>query len=345
VITRAYTGGVSTSRAVSVKDVASRAGVSVGTVSNVLNRPEKVAPATVARVQKAIDELGFIRNDAARQLRAGRSRALGLIVLDVRNPFFSSVALGADERARQSGYSIILGNSDEKVERESAYLDLFEEQRMAGVLISPFGDIDDRLQLLRDRGTPAVLVDRHTSSGGFSSVAVDDVAGGLLAGQHLLASGRRRITFVGGPIDIRQVRDRLIGLQQATNGLPDAQIEVLLGDSLSIIEGRRLGAQLAARPAAQRPDAVFAANDLMALGVLQALVMLGSLRVPDDVALVGYDDIEYASGAVVPLTSVRQPAALIGSTAVEILLDEALNDAPPGRSVVFQPELIVRAST
>lgn len=336
---------MTTSRAVSVKDVAREAGVSVGTVSNVLNRPEKVSPATVTRVIAAIDSLGFVRNDAARQLRAGRSRALGLIVLDIQNPFFSSLALGAEDRARESGYSIILGNSDEKSDREASYLDLFEEQRMAGVLISPFGDIDERLQRLRDRGTPAVLVDRSTSSGGFSSVSVDDVAGGMLAGRHLLDIGRRRIAFVGGPLDIRQVNDRLTGLHEAAATVPDAHVEVLLGESLSIIEGRRLGDLLAARPAAQRPDAIFAANDLMAIGVLQALVMLGSIRVPDDIALVGYDDIEFASGAVVPLTSVRQPAGLIGSTAVEILLDEALNDATPGRSVVFQPELVVRAST
>lgn len=333
------------SRSVSVKDVAREARVSVGTVSNVLNRPEKVSPATVSRVLAAIDSLGFVRNDAARQLRAGRSRALGLIVLDIQNPFFSSLALGAEDRARESGYAIILGNSDEKTDREAAYLDLFEEQRMAGVLISPFGDIDDRLERLRDRGTPAVLVDRRTSSGGFSSVSVDDVAGGMLAGRHLLDIGRRRIAFVGGPLDIHQVNDRLTGLQEAVATVPDAHVEVLLGESLSITEGRRLGDQFAARPAAQRPDAIFAANDLMAIGVLQALVMFGSIRVPDDIALVGYDDIDFASGAVVPLTSVRQPAGLIGSTAVEILLDEALNDAQPGRSVVFQPELVVRNST
>lgn len=344
-ITGPYTEDMATSRAVSVKDVAGRARVSVGTVSNVLNRPEKVAPATVARVQQAISELGFIRNDAARQLRAGKSRALGLIVLDVRNPFFSSLALGAEDRAREAGYSIILGNSDEKVERESAYLDLFEEQRMAGVLISPFGDIDERLLRLRDRGTPAVLVDRSTADSGFSSVAVDDIAGGMLAGRHLLVTGRRRIAFVGGPLDIRQVQDRLTGVEHAASSFPGATVEVVLGDSLSITEGRRIGETLAARPPAERPDAIFAANDLMAIGVLQALVMLRSIRVPDDIALIGYDDIDFASGAVVPLTSVRQPAALIGSTAVELLLDEAQGEAEPGRSVVFQPELVVRAST
>lgn len=329
----------------SVRDVAERAGVSIGTVSNVLNRPEKVSAGTAERVLRAIEELGFIRNDAARQLRAGNSRAIGLVVLDIRNPFFSELAIGAEDGAREAGYSIILGNSDEKSDREAAYLDLFEEQRMQGVLISPFGDVETRLRRLRDRGTPAVLVDRTSMSGGFSSVSVDDVAGGRLAGEHLIAMGRRRIAFLGGPLDIQQVQDRLLGLQQIAQYRPDVRVEIISGSSLSIIEGRRLGEQIAARAPNDRPDAVFAANDLMALGALQAFVMLGSLRVPDDIAIVGYDDIEFAKGAVVPLTSVRQPAALIGRTAVEMLLDEAEGGAEPGREVVFTPELIVREST
>ncbi|SMG50100.1 transcriptional regulator, LacI family, partial [Plantibacter flavus] len=142
----------------SVKDVAARAGVSVGTVSNVLNRPEKVSPVTVDRVHAAIDELGFVRNDAARQLRAGRSRSVGLVVLDVGNPFFTDVARGAEDRADAEGWSVLLGNSDESIDRERAYLDLFEEQRVAGVLITPLGDDLTRLSRLRDRGTPTVLV-------------------------------------------------------------------------------------------------------------------------------------------------------------------------------------------
>lgn len=325
----------------SIRDVAQRAGVSIGTVSNVLNRPTKVSEATARKVHAVIEELGFVRNDAARQLRAGSSRAIGLIVLDVRNPFFSELAIGAEDGARDAGYSIILGNSDEKTDREANYLDLFEEQRMRGVLISPFGNVENRLRQLRARGTPAVLVDRTSSSGDFSSVSVDDVAGGRLAGEHLIATGRRRIAFVGGPLDIRQVQDRLLGLHQVANLHHDVRVEVMTGDSLSILEGRRLGEQFVARASSDRPDAVFAANDLMAIGVLQAFVMLGTLNVPRDIAIVGYDDIDFAQGAVVPLTSVRQPAALIGRTAVDMLLD----DAEPGRQVVFTPELVVREST
>ena len=332
--------------AVSVRDVAAAASVSVGTVSNVLNRPEKVAPDTVARVMAAIDELGFVRNDAARQLRAGRSRSIGLVVLDVRNPFFTDVARGAEDRAAEDNMTILLGNSDENGDRERAYLDLFEEQRVHGVLISPLGDDETRLQRLRGRDTPVVLVDRVSEDRNLSSVSVDDVVGGELAVRHLIETGRRRIAFVGGPMGIRQVADRLAGARRAVEAEPDATLEVIETESLTVLEGRAAGEAIRERAAGERPDAVFAANDLLAMGVLQALNMLGSVRVPDDVALIGYDDIDFASAAVVPLSSIRQPAWLIGYTAVDLLLREARHgaDFAPDQ-VQFQPELIVRDST
>ncbi|MET4703314.1 LacI family DNA-binding transcriptional regulator [Frigoribacterium sp. UYMn621] len=332
--------------AASVKDVAAVAGVSVGTVSNVMNRPEKVSLAVATRVQAAIDQLGFVRNDAARQLRAGRSSTIGLVVLDVRNPFFTDLARGAEDRAAADGFSVILGNSDEKADREATYLDLFEVQRMHGVLISPFGDITDRLRKLRDRGIPAVLVDRTSADDSFSSVSVDDIAGGALAVGHLLAKGRRRIAFIGGPLEIKQVSDRLTGASTAVATVPGATLEVILTDGLSVIAGREAGAELVSRDPARRPDAVFAANDLVATGVLQALIMQGAdVRVPEHIALIGYDDIDFASAAVVPLSSVRQPSALIGQTAVEILLEEAADASLAPRQIVFQPELVVRESS
>jgi LacI family transcriptional regulator, galactose operon repressor len=332
--------------AVSVRDVAAAASVSVGTVSNVLNRPEKVAPDAVARVMAAIDELGFVRNDAARQLRAGRSRSIGLVVLDVRNPFFTDVARGAEDRAAEDGMTILLGNSDENVDRERAYLDLFEEQRVHGVLISPLGDDETRLQRLRGRDTPVVLVDRVSEDRSISSVSVDDVVGGELAVRHLIETGRRRIAFVGGPTGIRQVADRLAGARRAVEAEPDATLEVIATESLTVLQGRAAGEAIRDRAAGERPDAVFAANDLLAMGVLQALNMLGSVRVPDDVALIGYDDIDFASAAVVPLSSIRQPASLIGYTAVDLLLKEAASgEGFTPEQVVFQPELVVRDST
>jgi LacI family transcriptional regulator len=331
--------------AVSVKDVAALAGVSVGTVSNVLNRPAKVAPTTVTRVQAAISDLGFVRNDAARQLRAGRSRAIGLVILDVGNPFFTDLARGAEDRAAVADLSIILGNSDEKADRESTYLDLFEEQRVHGVLISPFGEISTRLRRLRERGIPAVYVDRTSADTSFSSVSVDDVAGGRLAVAHLIDIGRTRIAFVGGPIEIRQVTDRLAGAREAVAAHPDVTFEVITVGALSVLEGRAAGTHILEREPSLRPDAIFGANDLIALGLLQALYMQGDVRVPEDIALIGYDDIGWASSGVVPLSSIRQPSALIGETAVEILLAEADDSEMPPQHVVFQPDLVVRAST
>ncbi|MBG6055244.1 LacI family transcriptional regulator [Salinibacterium sp. CAN_S4] len=331
---------------VSVRDVAERAGVSVGTVSNVMNHPEKVSAATVARVRSAIDDLGFIRNDAARQLRDGRSKTIGLIVLDVRNPFFTDIARGAEDQAAAAGLTVTLGNSDENTDRESTYLDLFEQQRVHGVLISPYADITQRLLRLRKRGIPAVLVDRTSTDLSVSSVSVDDIAGGRLAVEHLIAQGRRRIAYIGGPMEIRQVADRLEGARHAVAVNPDVTLDVIPIDALSVIAGRAAGAEILTRPAAQRPDAIFAANDLVAMGVLQALMMQGhGMLVPEQIALIGYDDIDFASAAVVPLSSIRQPSALIGQTAVEILLDEAADPTIEARQVVFQPELVVRAST
>lgn len=329
----------------SVRDVATRASVSMGTVSNVLNRREKVSAATVARVEAAIAELDFVRNDAARQLRAGHSRSIGLSVLDIANPFFTDLARGAEERAVESGLSVLVGNSDHESIRESAHLDLFEQQRVSGILITPLGEQLKRLETLRERGTPVVLVDRQTSMD-FSSVAVDDVAGGQLATRHLLDAGRRQIVFVGGPARIRQVADRLQGAHAAISEVPDASLDVVLRDSLSVLEGRAAGNQLLSRPVAQRPDAVFAANDLLATGLLQAFTMLGNIDVPGDTALIGYDDIDFAQASVVPLSSIRQPSHALGQKAVDLLVRERAEGANvQTEQIVFQPELIVRDST
>lgn len=330
---------------VSVREVAALAGVSLGTVSNVLNRPEKVAPGTVVRVQAAIAELGFVRNDSARQLRAGRSSTVGLIVLDGGNPFFTDVARGAEDAAMSKGLAVLIGNSDESTDRERTYVDLFEERRVAGLLISPAGDDLSRLARLRDQGTAVVLVDRRADDEPFASVSVDDVAGGRIAVEHLLAIGRRRIAYVGGPFGIRQVVDRHAGALAATTAA-GASLEVLPTTSLSVLEGRRVGEELQRRPASARPDAVFAANDLVAVGLEQAFVMRGSVAVPDEIAIVGYDDIAFAEAAVVPLTSVRQPAQDLGRRAIDLLVRQVEQGQDIDlEQVEFTPELVVRQST
>lgn len=330
---------------VSVREVAALAGVSLGTVSNVLNRPEKVAPSTVERVQNAIAELGFVRNDSARQLRAGRSSTVGLIVLDGGNPFFTDVARGAEDAAMSKNLAVLIGNSDESTDRERTYIDLFEERRVAGLLISPAGDDLARLARLRDQGTAVVLVDRRADDEHFASVSVDDVAGGRIAIEHLVDIGRRRIAFVGGPFGIRQVADRHAGALAASTAA-GASLEVLQTSSLSVLEGRRIGEEIQRRPVDERPDAVFAANDLIAVGLEQAFIMRGSVVVPDEIAIVGYDDIAFAEAAVVPLTSVRQPAQDLGRRAIELLVRQVEDGQDVELDhVEFTPELVVRQST
>lgn len=329
----------------SVKDVAALAKVSIGTVSNVLNRPEIVSPETVERVTLAMEKLSYVRNEAARQLRVGHSHALGLITLSGGNPFFTELTTAAEDSAAVAGYSVIAGNSDEKKERESGYLTLFEELRVRGVLISPVGNVAPRLRRMRERGIPSVLVDRVSKDLSLSSVSVDDVAGGALAVRHLIETGRRRIAFVGGPLDIRQVSDRLLGARQAVAEHPGVTIEAIAMPALTVQEGHRAGETIVDRAPADRPDAIFAANDLLAIGLLQALFIQGKVAIPDEIALVGYDDILFASASVVPLTSIRQPSRLIGETAVEILLEEADDADLEPRQILYQPELVVRASS
>ena len=333
--------------AVSIKEVAARAGVSVGTVSNVLNRPHAVSAANRERVQQAIDDLGFVRNESARQLRAGRSRFLALVVLDVSNPFFTDVARGAQEAADAAGLVLLLCSSDEDVERERRHLEVLGEQRVTGVLLSPVDTSPERLaEILPGRG-PVVLVDRWAPEARACSVAVDDVHGGSLAGRHLLEQGHRRLAFAGGPLTLQQVRDRLAGVRAAVAeaGLPEDALTVVEADALTVEEGRRAGAEVAALPARRRPTAVVCANDLIALGLLQDATARG-VRVPQDLALVGYDDIDFAAAAAVPLTSVRQPRHLLGRTAAELLLAETAEGAAhEHRQVRFEPELVVRRSS
>jgi LacI family transcriptional regulator len=342
--------GVNVAESVSVVDVAARAGVSLGTVSNVLNRPELVAPKTRERVLRAVAELGYVRNEAARQLRSGRSHTIGLLVLDVRNPFFTDVAAGVEDAAASADLSVILCNSADDREREAHYLSLLQEQRSFGILVTPVATRNPLIDEVRARGIAIVLVDRG-SSRRQCSVSVNDRVGGELAVAHLMAGGHERVAFVGGPASIKQVSDRLAGARSAARavarsaGAGEDAIVVVPTPALNVAEGRKAGAVIAEMPGATRPTAVFCANDLLALGVLQEMTRR-RMAVPGDIAIVGYDDIDFAAAAAVPLTSVRQPRALLGGTATELLIEEVTR--PEGhqhRQVVFEPELIVRDSS
>jgi LacI family transcriptional regulator len=334
---------------VSMKDVAALAGVSLGTVSNVLNSPNLVAEPTRRKVELAIAKLGWIPNEPARQLRAGRSRSIGVIVLDIANPFFIDLVIGAENYVQERGYSVQVGNSAQEADRESAQLLALMQQRVRGVLLAPIWGIDERVRQLKLRGIPVVLLDRAGNESDFCSVSVDDVEGGRLAVEHLLDQGHTRIGVIGGPGRLQQVADRRLGAELARsrhNGL--AQLLIITTPLLDVDAGVRSAAEIAAMPRSERPTAVFATNDLLAIGLLQGFVTAG-LRVPEDMAIVGYDDIAFAAAAAVPLSSVRQPRLDIGRRAAELLFEEieASDREEPHehQQVRFNPELVIRRSS
>ena len=335
------------SRSASIKDVANHARVAVGTVSNVLNYPDRVSQRTKDRVLQAIEELGFVRNDAARQLRAGHSRTIGLIVLDVGNPFFTAVARAAEDAAALQGSAVLLGDSGHDAGRESDYIDLFQEQRVQGLLISPVGDVEDRLDQLRERGVPTVLVDRLADDASYSSVSVDDDEGGYLAARHLLDIGRRRLAFVGRPDVDPPVRGPPPGGASA----PSRRCRTPHWKSW-IPTGRRSWRAAAwatswwSRSADKLPDGIFCANDLLALGVMQSLAMTHTLPDPR-----GHRPDRLRRHR---LRRLRRRAAVLhppahggpGSDGHRAAGRGARRPTQPRhRAVIFTPELVVRQST
>ncbi|MDT5030742.1 MAG: LacI family transcriptional regulator [Actinoplanes sp.] len=333
-------------RTPSVKDVAAAAGVSLGTVSNVMNRPEVVSPTTRERVERAMADLGFVRNESARQLRAGTSRTLAYVMLDGSNPFFHDVAQGIEMAAEDADLSLFICNSNSRAEREEVHLDRLMQQRVQGILITPVNPEATYLDDIAARGIPVVIVDRVRAGGTFCSVAVDDILGGRIAVEHLAEQGHTRVAVIGGPESSGQVRERLEGAREiwAELGQPPDDLIYLPTAALTVAEGRSAGERLAGLPTRRRPTAAFCANDLLALGLLQQTIGSG-LRVPDDLAIVGFDDIEFAAAAAVPLTSVRQPRQELGRAAAHLVLDEATNPAHQHQQLIFTPELVARAST
>lgn len=329
-----------------IRDVALRAGVSVATVSNVLNRPGIVASDTRRRVQDAVDALGYVRNESARQLRMGHSRTIGLIVPDIANPFFTDVARGVEDTARAAGSLVIVCNTDDDPDKERRYLTLLAEQQVQGALSVLVRGAQRAAPLLRDRNVPVVLLDSTGVAGEQCSVAVHDVTGGRIAVQHLLDIGHRRVGLVGSGYAAHQVVDRVAGARQAISeaGLAPGALLSLPTSQLTVAGGTEAARQLLELPRRRRPTGLVCVNDLIALGVMHELLRAG-LIVPADVAIVGYDDIGFAETAPIPLTSIRQPRQRLGARATELLLAEASGEEHQHQSVVFEPELVVRASS
>lgn len=324
---------------VTVNDVAKHAGVSRATVSYALTQPSRLSDEMLARVQASIAELGYVRNDAARRLRVGRSQALGLVVANSRNPVFAELASGAEEEAARHGMFILLANADDNAERERQYVRFFESQQVNGVLIAPVGSVPEELVELRQKGTPFVVLGKPQAEMVYPSISGDGRRGGRLATEHLIAQGRRRLLFVGGPHP--QVADRRDGARDAVASAPHpVQLETISVPLQTVRDGEEIGEQLLQR--GQLPDGIFAGNDLLALGLMHKLIAAG-VRIPEHVSLVGYDDIEFAEYAIVPLTSIRHASNKMGAAAVRQVLN--LDAAGDSAAELYAPQLMVRATS
>ena len=329
---------------IKLEDVAHRAGVSPATVSRVVNNPTLVSEGTRARVEQVIAEMGYHPSRVARRLRveSGRSNLIGLVIPDIQNLFFADIVRGVEDTAQRHGYTVFLGNADEDVEKERHYLDVMRSEAVDGVILPPSCETDTAAaQLVRD-GIPVVCVDRRLAKLKVDTVVIDNVQGAFEATEHLLALGHRRIGFIGGRVHLSTSRERLQGYRQAfqNRDIPMDPTLVRAGD------GRQeSGCQLAAEllELADPPTALVAGNNLMALGALEAIHARG-LRIPEDVAIIGYDDTPWARALNPPLTTVRQPGHELGSRAMELLLQRIQQPDRSTSSVLLHPTLVVRKS-
>jgi LacI family transcriptional regulator len=328
-----------------MRQVAEAAGVSTATVSNVINSPAVVAPETRRRVEQAMAQVGFVRNGAARQLRGIPSAVVGAVVLDLANPFYSEVSRGVEDRVSEADCMLMLCSTDALAAKQAQHLRVLEEHGVRGVLVSPAGPRLDQLTALAKRGTPVVLLDHPQEHRALCAVAVDNVLGGRLAAEHVIALGHRRLAFLRSSVGARQCAQRREGIRQAlhASGLdPDAAlIDVDLPPTdIAHSADAALDALLAGP---NPPTAVLCFNDVAALGALRGLRRLG-VAVPGEVSVVGYDDVQFAADLAPALTTVRQPKYQLGRAAADLLLDESR----PGhqhQEILLRPTLVTRGST
>jgi LacI family transcriptional regulator len=336
-----------TADAPTIRDVAALARVSAATGSNFFHHPERMSAATRERIRSAVETLNFAPNDAARSLRRGRNPVAGYISYELASARTPAITNAMSERLAAEGMHLLSAVDGGDPQRERGFLELFERQRLAGIVITPITDVEPELARLRSRGMASVLCAHRARSPEQASVSIDHVAGGRLAAEHALATGRRRLAFVTDTLELSQIADRFAGVSAAVAERTGASLEVVWCPARSVSGGEVAARQLLQRASGVRPDVLLAVNDLVALGLAAGL--RGAVSVPDDIALIGYDDIEFARLGAVPLTSVRTPQEQLGTTVAELLLEEIAAVSAPSASprphLELQPELMVREST
>lgn len=332
---------------VTIDEVARHAGVSKATVSRVLNGVDgHVSKATIASVKSAIDELGYIPNRMASNLKQNRSMTVGLVVADITNPFYATATLGVEETLGQTGYSVILANTRNEVASEIRQMRVFLESRVDGLIIAtPFREGTDDVQRAIERGTRIVVINSALAGTDADSVVVDNEGGAYEATRHLLALGHRKIGLVAGPASTYSGADRTAGFLRAHRevGLEVPRSSIVEGD-FTVDGGARAATNLLDRERLDRPSALIAANNQMAVGALGVARSLG-IVIPRDLSFISFDDLDWYQLATPQISAVAQPAFDTGVAAAKLLLDRFSGNDDAPRVVRLATELVSREST
>lgn len=326
-----------------IREVAESAGVSYATVSHVINNTRVVSQETRERVLAAMAALNYRPNALARSLRQGKTNTLGLVLPDSANPFFAEISRSIEDEAFRKGYSVFLCNTELDTQRELFYVDVLSKKQVDGIIFIAAGDQADSLDFLLRESMPVVMIDRDVPNVEVDAVLTDNQLGGFLATHHLIELGHKKIACIAGPSSITPSAERIIGYRSALEqaGIPYDEDLVLRGDYHAQSGLEVTQSILKMDP---RPTAIFALNDLMALGALRAAAEAG-FSIPRDLAVVGYDDLELTHFTNPPLTTIAQPKKEVAVQAVNLLVDRISRKSRPPIRVVLPPELVVRRST
>ncbi len=329
-----------------LRDVASTAGVSISTVSCVINRTKYVSPELTSRVEEAIKVLDYQPNELARGLRTNQTCTLGLVTSDITNPYFAEMARGVEDRAERDDYTVFLCNTDAEPRREAKYVQRLLSRQVEGIIFTSLRQDDEIVKRLVTDGFPVVLINRWVPEVEADYVGTDNVRGAIRATEYLIALGHTRIGFIGGAALSSSSSDRREGyLQALTKAGLSVEPELMLEGDLKQKGGYAAARRLLSLP--KLPTAIFAANDLMALGVMEVAAERG-VRIPEELSLIGYDDNPICALPGIELTTIRQPAYEMGKLAAELLLEKfrlgSNKDWVP-RQVTLRSELVVRRTT
>jgi len=331
---------------VTLDDIARKAGVSIATVSRALNNKDAISSSTKETILKLAKQMGYTPNAVARGLKTHRTRTIGVVITDISDPFFAPIVRGIENAARQEGYHIILCDTNEDYQMEKEVLGTLMERRVDGLLLTPVQTSFEDILELKKKRVAFVLLCRHFDFEllvEIDSVATDDVEGACLATTHLLEKGHRRILFINGPTYVSSAKERLAGYKRALleAGVKFDQSFIREG-GIKMEDGYRITKEELNGPV--RFTAIFAYSDFVALGVMKAL-REANLAIPEDIALVGYDDIDVSSFLEVPLTTVRIPKYELGMQGFKLLRSRLAGEAESTQKVMLNAELVVRRST